>query len=68
MNGPPAREVVDDDLRHVDWTRTKVPAVFESGDLDLLSSRPEPRARQFDSSRDDAILDELDRLAGESSA
>lgn len=68
MNGPHAHEVINDDLRCVDWTRADVPAVFESEDLDLLAARPEPFARKFDSTRDEAILDALDHLAGESSA
>jgi len=67
MNGPHASEVINDDFRYVDWTRAEVPAVFDSSDLDLLLSRPEPFARKFDSGRDDAILDALDHHAGEPS-
>lgn len=62
MNSPHASEVVNDSQRYVDWTRAEVPAIFDSSDLDTLLARPEPFARKFDSSRDDAVLDALDRL------
>jgi hypothetical protein len=62
MNSPHASEVVNDSLRYVDWTRTEIPAIFDSSDLDTLMAQPEPFARKFDASRDEAVLDALDRL------
>lgn len=66
MNSPHASELVGTELHYIDWERTEdIPAVFDTSDLETLIGRPEPFARKFDSSRDDAVLDALDRIGEE---
>lgn len=61
MNSPLRHSVVNDELRHVDWTRTPLPAVFRVGDFEELERSPKLVARKFDSSVDAEILDLIDR-------
>lgn len=61
MNSPLADSVVNDELRHVDWTRKPMPAIFGVDDLELLRNSPKLVARKFDSGVDADILDLIDR-------
>lgn len=61
MNSPLRDAVVNDELRHVDWTRDPPPAIFDTGDLEMLRHSPKLLARKFDSTRDSEILDLIDR-------
>ena len=60
MNSSLHDSIVNDELRHVDWTRTPLPAVFRVGDFEELERSPKLVARKFDSSVDAEILDRLD--------
>lgn len=58
--------MINDARRYVDLSRTTdIPAIFDSTDLEVLRQRPEPFARKFDASRDEAVLDALDRLTAD---
>lgn len=67
MNSPLRDAVVNDELRHVDWTRKPLPAIFGVGDLETLRRSPKLLARKFDVTVDAEILDLVDRelLVGE---
>jgi len=60
MNSPLRDSVVNDELRHVDWTRDPLPAVFGAGDLETLRRSPKLFARKFDATFDAEILDLID--------
>ena len=60
MNSPLRDSVVNDELRHVDWTRDPLPAIFGAGDLETLRRSPKLMARKFDSAVDAEILDLID--------
>ncbi len=68
LNSPLRDSIVNDELRHVDWTRS--PAARDlprAGDLEALRRSPKLMARKFDSTVDAEILDLIDReLLGES--
>lgn len=67
MNSPLRDAVVNDELRHVDWTRKPLPAIFGVDDLETLRRSPKLMARKFDVTVDAQILDLIDRelLVGE---
>lgn len=52
--------VVNDELRHVDWTRDPMPWVFGADDLATLRRSPKLLARKFDLTLDAEILDLID--------
>ena len=60
LNSPLRDRVVNDELRHVDWTRDPLPAIFGAGDLETLRRSPKLLARKFDASSDAEILDLID--------
>lgn len=60
MNSPLRDSVVNDELRHVDWTRDPLPAIFGAGDLETLRRSPKLFARKFDATFDAEILDLID--------
>ena len=60
MNSPLRHLVVDDQLRHVDWTREPKPWIFRAADLETLRASPALMARKFDPSVDAQILDLVD--------
>lgn len=69
MNSPLRASIVNDELRHVDWTRTPMPAIFRADDLETLRRSPKLMARKFDATLDSEIIDLIDReLLGEPSA
>ncbi len=61
LNSPLRDSVVNDELRHVDWTREPMPAIFGVGDLETLRRSPKLVARKFDATVDAEILDLIDR-------
>ncbi len=61
MNSPLREAVVNDELRHVDWTRDPLPAIFGVGDLETLRRSPKLVARKFDVTVDAEIMDLIDR-------
>ncbi len=61
INSPLRDSVVNDELRHVDWTRNPMPAIFRVDDLELLRRSPKLLARKFDVTVDAEILDLIDR-------
>jgi Core-2/I-Branching enzyme len=66
MNSELADSVVNDNLRHIDWTRGPRPALLEAGDLPALGASPKLFARKFDVLHDADILDLIDtELLGE---
>jgi Core-2/I-Branching enzyme len=63
MNSPLAEEVVNDDLRYMEWRNPAVaggPTVLGKDDFDKLRRSPKLFARKFDLTYDDEILDLLD--------
>jgi len=60
MNSPLRDRVVNDELRHVDWTREPLPAIFGASDLETLRRSPKLMARKFDGTLDSEILDLID--------
>jgi len=68
MNSPLSGSVVDDNVRHIDWTRKQAPAVFDRHDLPTLVASPALFARKFDETVDAAVLDGLDQHIAEQEA
>lgn len=60
MNSPLASTVVNDNLRYIDWRGVR-PAILETADLPALRESPKLFARKFDVTRDERILDLIDR-------
>jgi hypothetical protein len=61
MNSPRRDTIVDDNLRYIDWTQGRRPAILETRDLDALRASPKLFARKFDVHRDENVLDLIDR-------
>jgi hypothetical protein len=61
MNSDLAGTVVNDNLRYIDWSRDRRPAVLGIEDLERLRTSTKLFARKFDVGRDPAILDAIDR-------
>jgi hypothetical protein len=61
MNSELQDTVVNDHLRHIDWTRGVRPAVLDVRDFERLRDSPKLFARKFDVTRDSEILDLIDR-------
>jgi hypothetical protein len=53
--------VVNDNLRYIDWTRGKRPAILKSDDFEALRASPKLFARKFDVEQDKNVLDLVDR-------
>ncbi len=60
LNSPLSDRVVNDELRHVDWTRQPLPAIFGVDDFETLKRSPKLVARKFDTRVDARILDLID--------
>jgi len=67
MSSDLADTVVNDNQRHIDWTRDPAPTIFETRDLDDLASSGALFARKFDVTVDARILDLLDERLRERS-
>jgi hypothetical protein len=61
LNSPLRDTVVNDDLRHIDWTRLPAPSVFRREHFDELIDSGKLFARKFDETVDAEILELLDR-------
>jgi Core-2/I-Branching enzyme len=53
--------IVNDNLRYIDWTRGRWPAILNVRDFEALSASPKLFARKFDVNQDEPILDLIDR-------
>lgn len=53
--------IVNDNLRYIDWTRGRRPAILEVRDFEALRASPKLFARKFDVNQDELILDLIDR-------
>jgi hypothetical protein len=60
MNSELAPTVVNDNLRYIDWSRGRRPAILGTDDLDALRASPKLFARKFDTRVDAAVLDAID--------
>jgi len=60
MNSELAGSVVNDNLRYIDWTRGRMPALLERRDLPALRASAKLFARKFDVFHDAEILDLID--------
>lgn len=60
MSSELANTVVNDNLRYVDWSRGRRPAVLGIADLESLRASPKLFARKFDVTEDSEILDAID--------
>ncbi len=60
LNSPLRDSIVNDELRHIDWTRQPKPAIFRADDLETLRRSPKLMARKFDTTVDAEILDLID--------
>lgn len=65
MNSPLKGNVVNDNLRYVDWTRKPSPATLTMDDADNLLNSSKLFARKFDTELDERILDLLDDHKGD---
>jgi hypothetical protein len=63
LNSPFAADVVDDNLRYIDWTREPAPAVLGAEDFPALVGSGKLFARKFDATVDSRILDLLDEYS-----
>jgi len=61
MNSPLSETIVYDNLRYIDWTRGRRPAILETRDVDALRGSPKLYARKFDVQQDENVLDLIDR-------
>ncbi len=63
-NSPHRKEMVNDNLRHIDWSEGKAnPKVLTMADAHTLAASPALFARKFNPAIDSDILDYLDNLA-----
>ena len=53
--------VVNDNLRYIDWTRGRRPAILGTDDFEALRASPKLFARKFDVEQDENVLDLVDR-------
>jgi len=62
LNSPLKPGIVNDSLRHIDWSEKKNnPAILKEGDFKALCSSPKLFGRKFDPSVDRHILDMIDK-------
>jgi hypothetical protein len=53
--------IVNDNLRYIDWTQGRRPAILRARDLEALRASPKLFARKFDMDQDETVLDLIDR-------
>jgi hypothetical protein len=63
VNSPFRDQLVNDNLRYIDWTRLPAPAILRADDFDDIVRSNALFARKFDATVDSSILDMLDRRA-----
>lgn len=61
MNSELRETIVNDNLRYIDWTRGRRPAILQTSDLEALRASPKLFARKFDVDRDATVLELIDR-------
>jgi core-2/I-Branching enzyme len=61
MNSELRESIVSDNLRYIDWTRGRRPAILETRDFEALRASPKLFARKFDVDQDEEVLDLIDR-------
>jgi hypothetical protein len=61
MNSELAETIVNDNLRYIDWTRGRRPAILETRDFEALCASPKLFARKFDVHQDENVLDLIDQ-------
>jgi hypothetical protein len=61
LNSDLAGTVVNDNLRYIDWSRGRRPAILRTGDLEQLKQSSKLFARKFDVTYDRKVLDLIDR-------
>lgn len=61
MSSPLRDSIVDDNLRYIDWTRGRRPAILETRDFAALRTSRKLFARKFDAHQDENVLDLIDR-------
>ena len=61
MSSPLSDSIVNDNLRYIDWTRGRRPAILETRDFEALRDSPKLFARKFDVLQDENVLDLIDR-------
>jgi hypothetical protein len=52
--------IVNDNLRYIDWTQGRRPAILKVRDFEALCSSPKLFARKFDMNQDETVLDLID--------
>ena len=63
LNSPLRDDVVNDNLRYIDWSRLPAPAILGADDYEAIVGSTALFARKFDPTLDAAVLDMLDRHA-----
>jgi hypothetical protein len=53
--------IVNDNLRYIDWTHGRRPAILEVRDFEALRASPKLFARKFDVNQDETVLGLIDR-------
>jgi hypothetical protein len=53
--------IVNDNLRYIDWTQGRRPAILRARDFEALRASPKLYARKFDMNQDETVLDLIDR-------
>jgi hypothetical protein len=61
LNSPLRDSVLNNDLRHIDWSKPTRPAILGVDDLEALLNSPHLFARKFDATVDAQVLDLLDQ-------
>jgi hypothetical protein len=61
LNSELGDTVVNDNLRYIDWTRGRRPAILGAADFTALRNSQKLFARKFDVQQDEAVLDLIDR-------
>jgi Core-2/I-Branching enzyme len=61
LNSELRETIVNDNLRYIDWTRGRRPAILDVRDFEALRASPKLFARKFDSNQDEMVLDLIDR-------
>lgn len=62
LNSELGATIVNDNLRYIDWTRGRRPAVLTVADFDALRTSAKLFARKFDVEQDEEVLDLIDTL------
>jgi hypothetical protein len=61
LNSELRETIVNDNLRHIDWTQGRRPAILGVRDFEALAASPKLFARKFDMNQDEKVLEMIDR-------